>query len=154
MTNLRSAAESDGNLNLTIKFQWFVTKFDCQNLSDDWTDYKSPGIRNFLKWRSSPAKTRTEYPTNQTGIEAEECHRTFLGHLKNYGLFGRNYLKCELGDGPKAILCGGGRNIRLILEHLMFFFAFILAGFVAILARPTRRSNFMGGLTAGGFLNY
>ena len=44
-----------------------------------------------------------------------------IGHLKNDGLLGRNYLKGELGDAMHAILCGAGHNIRLILRRLRIF---------------------------------
>jgi IS5 family transposase len=33
-----------------------------------------------------------------------------IGHLKNDGLLGRNYLKGELGDALHAILCGDCHN--------------------------------------------
>jgi IS5 family transposase len=44
-----------------------------------------------------------------------------IGHLKNDGLLGRNYLKGELGDAMHAILCGAGHNIRMILRRLRIF---------------------------------
>ncbi len=44
-----------------------------------------------------------------------------IGHLKNDGLLGRNYLKGELGDALHAILCAAGHNIRLILRRLRIF---------------------------------
>lgn len=47
-----------------------------------------------------------------------------IGHLKNDGLLGRNYLKGELGDALHAILCGAGHNIRLILRRLRIFWLY------------------------------
>jgi hypothetical protein len=44
-----------------------------------------------------------------------------IAHLKNDGLLGRNYLKGELGDAMRAILCAAGHNIRLILRQLRIF---------------------------------
>ncbi|WP_415879828.1 hypothetical protein [Methylomonas sp. TEB] len=44
-----------------------------------------------------------------------------IGHLQNDGLMGRNYLKGEMGDALRAILCGAGHNIRLILRRLRIF---------------------------------
>lgn len=44
-----------------------------------------------------------------------------IGHLKNDGLLGRNYLKGELGDAMHAILCAAGHNIRLIRRQLRIF---------------------------------
>jgi IS5 family transposase len=48
-----------------------------------------------------------------------------IGHLKNDGLLGRNYLKGELGDALHAILCGAGHNIRMILRRLSFLASFL-----------------------------
>lgn len=44
-----------------------------------------------------------------------------IGHMKNDGLLGRNYLKGELGDALHAVLCAAGHNIRLILRQLRIF---------------------------------
>ena len=41
-----------------------------------------------------------------------------IGHMKNDGLLGRNYLKGALGDAMHTILCGAGHNLRLILNRL------------------------------------
>ncbi|MCL2458894.1 MAG: hypothetical protein FWF31_08665, partial [Desulfobulbus sp.] len=52
------------------------------------------------------------------------------GHMKNGGKLGRNYLLGALGGAINALLCGAGRNIRLILnklrEKLFLFFAGLL----------------------------
>lgn len=48
-----------------------------------------------------------------------------IGHLKNDGLLGRNYLKGELGDAMHAILCAAGHNIRLILRQLRIFWSWL-----------------------------
>ncbi|WP_347987885.1 IS5 family transposase [Methylomonas sp. AM2-LC] len=47
-----------------------------------------------------------------------------IGHLKNDGLLGRNYLKGEMGDALHAVLCGAGHNIRLILRRLRIFWSY------------------------------
>ena len=62
-----------------------------------------------------------------------------IGHLKNDGLLGRNYLKGELGDAMHAILCGAGHNIRLILRQLRIFLPWLRwawSGRVALEASP------------------
>jgi len=41
-----------------------------------------------------------------------------IGHMKNDGLLGRNYLKGTQGDAINVILCGAGQNLRLILNYL------------------------------------
>ena len=41
-----------------------------------------------------------------------------IGHMKNDGKLGPNYLLDTLGDAINALLCGAGHNIRLILKKL------------------------------------
>lgn len=41
-----------------------------------------------------------------------------IGHMKNDGKLGRNYLKGPLGDALNAILCGIGHNLRKIYNWL------------------------------------
>lgn len=52
-----------------------------------------------------------------------------IGHMKNDGLLGRNYLKGAEGDAINVILCGAGQNLRLILRHLRIFWLNIRAAF-------------------------
>lgn len=49
-----------------------------------------------------------------------------IGHLKNDGLFGRNYLKNKLGDKLNALLCGIGYDLRLLLRKFRIFCLWIL----------------------------
>lgn len=51
-----------------------------------------------------------------------------IGHMKNDGMLGRNYLKGVVGDEMHAILCGAGHNIRLILRQLRFFWLYLWMG--------------------------
>lgn len=44
-----------------------------------------------------------------------------IGHMKNDGLFGRNYLKGSQGDAMNAVLCAAGHNVRLILRQLRIY---------------------------------
>ncbi|NGX54090.1 MAG: hypothetical protein K1000chlam4_00813 [Chlamydiae bacterium] len=41
-----------------------------------------------------------------------------IGHMKNDGKLGKNYLKGPSGDLFNAILCGVGHNLRLIYNGL------------------------------------
>jgi len=50
-----------------------------------------------------------------------------IGHLKNDGHLGRNYLKGRLGDKINAVLSGIGHNFRLLLRWFRNLFVFILA---------------------------
>jgi transposase, IS5 family len=47
-----------------------------------------------------------------------------IGHMKNEGKLGRNYLKGILGDQINALLCGVGHNFKMILRKIIFFFNF------------------------------
>jgi len=44
-----------------------------------------------------------------------------IGHMKNDGRLGRNYLLGQEGDRMNAILCGAGHNIRKLLRAFLFF---------------------------------
>ncbi|MBB5462776.1 IS5 family transposase [Paraburkholderia sp. Cpub6] len=50
-----------------------------------------------------------------------------IGHMKSDGKLGRNWLKGAVGDALHAVLCGAGRNLRMILRKLSVFCALILA---------------------------
>ena len=55
-----------------------------------------------------------------------------IGHMKEDGKLGRNWLKGSIGDKINALLCGAGHNMRIILRKLRkllhFFVIFILCG--------------------------
>lgn len=67
--------------------------------------YISGQKKSITKWIYSQLKRR----------QAIEPH---IGHMKNDGKLGRNYLKGELGDEFNAILCGIGHNLRLIYNWI------------------------------------
>ena len=41
-----------------------------------------------------------------------------IGHLKNNGRLGRNFLLGKLGDKLNAVLCACGHNLRLMLRKM------------------------------------
>ena len=49
-----------------------------------------------------------------------------IGHMKNDGKLGRNYLKEILGDAINALMTGVGHNLRLIINFLRKFFALFI----------------------------
>ncbi len=53
-----------------------------------------------------------------------------IGHMKNDGLLGRNYLKGAEGDAINVILCGAGQNLRLILNYLRICYLWIESMFI------------------------
>lgn len=58
-----------------------------------------------------------------------------IGHLKNEGHLGRNYLKGEQGDRLNALLTAAGYNFRLLLKWLRRFFGLNLGERTAFLQR-------------------
>ena len=64
-----------------------------------------------------------------------------IGHMKNDGRLGRNWLKGEQGDRTNVVLSACGQNLRLILARLVLFFRVFLAFFREIdaLFRPDFR---------------
>ncbi|KIC74884.1 hypothetical protein DB41_IB00170 [Neochlamydia sp. TUME1] len=55
----------------------------------------------------------------KTQIKRRQAIEPHIGHMKNDGKLGRNYLKSRLGDCFKPILCGIGHNMRLIYNWLV-----------------------------------
>ena len=80
-----------------------------------------------------------------TGVIKKELRRRsvvepIIGHLKNHGRMGRNYLKSQLGDQQNAVLCSAGYNFRLLLKWLKkrFYLYFLCRGLAARLAEYVR----------------
>jgi IS5 family transposase len=48
-----------------------------------------------------------------------------IGHMKNDGRLGRNFLKGVAGDAINALVCGADHNLRKILRQLALLFAHI-----------------------------
>ena len=69
-------------------------------------------------------------PQMKKELQRRSAVEPVTGHMKNGGKLGRNYLLGALGGAINALLCGAGRNIRLILkklrEKLFLFFAGLL----------------------------
>lgn len=63
-----------------------------------------------------------------------------IGHLKNHGHMGRNYLKGQLGDRQNAVLCSAGYNFKLLLKWLRerFCLCFLCRDFAARLTEYVR----------------
>jgi IS5 family transposase len=50
-----------------------------------------------------------------------------IGHTKANGRLGRNYLLGAVGDAINALLVAAGHNLRLILNWLRLFVAWLMA---------------------------
>ena len=57
-------------------------------------------------------------PQMKKELKRRSAVEPVIGHLKEDGKLGRNWLKGRIGDKINALLCGAGHNIRLILRRL------------------------------------
>lgn len=93
-----------------------------------------------------PKKNRVFISGQKRGVTAaikKELKRRsavepLIGHLKNDGRLGRNYLHGKLGDQVNALMVAAGYNFRLILKWLRFLFAIFL---FEILAQLTQKKH-------------
>ena len=60
-------------------------------------------------------------PTIRKELRRRSAVEPVIGHMKEDGKLGRNYLRDCLGDKINALLCGGGHNLRIILRKLRAF---------------------------------
>ena len=56
-----------------------------------------------------------------------------IGHLKNEGHLGRNYLKGVAGDKINVLLTAAGYNFRLLLRWLRRFFGLAVSRLMSLL---------------------
>ena len=60
-----------------------------------------------------------------------------IGHMKTEGRLDRNWLLGHAGDAINALLAAAGHNLRLALNALAFWLAWILAS----LSAPAAKTN-------------
>ncbi len=65
-------------------------------------------------------------PTMRRGLKRRSAIEPMIGHAKNDGRLGRNWLLGPDGDKINAILAAAGHNLRLVLNKLRLLFARIL----------------------------
>ena len=46
------------------------------------------------------------------------CIEGIIGHMKNDGMMGRNFLSGKQGDSVNAVLCGAGQNMRKLMREV------------------------------------
>lgn len=76
-------------------------------------------------------------PTMKRELKRRSAIEPMIGHAKNDGRLGRNYLLGVAGDKINAILAAAGHNLRLVLRRLALLFARIPGAVVDILAAIT-----------------
>jgi IS5 family transposase len=77
-------------------------------------------------------------PTMKRELKRRSAIEPMIGHAKNDGRLGRNWLLGVAGDKINAILAAAGHNLRLVLKRLALLFARILVTAIAILAQAGR----------------
>ena len=77
-------------------------------------------------------------PTMKRELKRRSAIEPMIGHAKNDGRLGRNWLLGVVGDKINAILAAAGHNLRLVLKRLALLFARILGAAIAILAQGGR----------------
>lgn len=66
-----------------------------------------------------------------------------IGHLKNEGRLGRNYLKGKQGDQMNALMVAAGYNFKLILRWLRFLLPFIWQTFLHFVKPCQPKNSFL-----------
>ncbi len=69
---------------------------------------------------------RSVTPTIRKELRRRSAIEANIGHQKNDGRLGRNFLRGAFADQANAILCAIGSNLRLLLRWLRSLFAWIL----------------------------
>jgi IS5 family transposase len=75
-------------------------------------------------------------PQMKRELKRRSAIEPMIGHAKNDGRLGRNYLLGHDGDRINALLAASGHNLRLILNKLRHLFARLLAALLDALAKP------------------
>ena len=92
-------------------------------------DYEGDAVVHVAKRGMSKVK-----PSLRKWLKRRSAIEPVIGHMKNDGRLGRNYLLGKEGDKINAILCGPGHNIRKLLAWLLFF---LFGGRLKIVFHPT-----------------
>tara|TARA_R110002074_G_C12460979_1_gene659425 strand:+ start:124 stop:1464 length:1341 start_codon:yes stop_codon:yes gene_type:complete len=85
--------------------------------------YKGHDVRNCAVYMSGQKRLT---PALKKALKRRSAIEPHIGHMKNDGKLGRNYLKGVIGDKVHAILCAVGHNLRLILNHLWFLYLYLI----------------------------
>lgn len=99
--------------------------------------YRGHGVSSKAVFISGQRRGIT--PTLKKHLKRRQAIEPIIGHMKNDGKLGRNYLKGLLGNTINALLSGAGQNMRSLLNalYLLLLFLWRWAGAKNPL-RPTR----------------
>ena len=79
--------------------------------------YRGHGVTDTVKVGIAGAKRGLTVAIKKK-LKRRSAVEPVIGHMKNDGRLGRNFLKGAAGDAMNALLCGAGYNLRKILGHL------------------------------------
>lgn len=83
--------------------------------------YKGHGVDDTAVWIAGAKRGVTTAIKKK--LKRRNAVEPVIGHMKNDGRLGRNFLKGEVGDAINALLCGAGHNLRKILRQLALLLA-------------------------------
>lgn len=83
-------------------------------------------------------------PTMKRELRRRSAIEPMIGHAKNDGRLGRNFLLGHDGDSTNALLAAAGHNLRLILRKLALLFVRILKSLLGAIAKPDTSSELPG----------
>jgi IS5 family transposase len=75
-------------------------------------------------------------PTIKRELRRRSAIEPVIGHMKADGRLGRNHLLGAAGDAINALLVAAGHNLRLILNRLRLFIAWLMAALMGPAAQP------------------
>lgn len=90
--------------------------------------YKGHGVNDTAVWIAGAKRGVTTDIKKK--LKRRNAVEPVIGHMKNDGRLGRNFLKGSEGDAINAILCGAGHNLRKILRLLALLCPRILESFI------------------------
>ncbi|MGI9488040.1 MAG: hypothetical protein ACR2RF_19595, partial [Geminicoccaceae bacterium] len=74
-------------------------------------------------------------PTMKRELKRRSAIEPMIGHAKNDGRLGRNYLLGTAGDKINALLAAAGHNLRLVLTRLAHRFARFIGAVVWLMTK-------------------
>lgn len=85
--------------------------------------YKGHGEGNVTVWIAGAKRGVTTAIKKK--LKRRNAVEPVIGHMKNDGRLGQNFLKGMDGDAINALLCGAGHNLRKILRQMALLCAYI-----------------------------
>ena len=79
--------------------------------------YRGHGVTDTVKVSMTGARQGVTVAIKKR-LKRRSAVEPVIGHMKNDGRLGRNFLKGAAGDAMNALLCGAGYNLRKILRQL------------------------------------